>query len=233
MKEPMKAHGKPHSLEYVIPQPLRQGVAAFASFKDKRGEIVPIVFAKPFGRDATRVRLKFPPDTPPGSYSGTVRIGDATHAATVEVTGEARVRISPSSVRLSGTSGQRFRVELSAVNEGNAACRIETAYGVGLFAEGGVEDALGAAYRKSEHGGQERVAILADKLASAHGGLMRVQIEDGAGDLAPNEVRTLCANVRLPDNLKPGRLYTGALKILNAQCEFRIDVPDSTGEEKQ
>lgn len=233
MKEPIRAQGDPRNLEYVIPEPLRHGATVSATFSDQRGEVEPVAFARAFGSKATRVRLRFPANTPPGSYRGTIHIGGAEHPAVVEISGEPRIRISPGDVHISGASGQRSTLEFSVVNEGNVACEIAPTYGIGLFAQGGVEDALGAAYRKSEHGGQERVAILADKLAEAHGGLARIQIESGAGAIAPDEIRTLRANLRLPDNLRKGRTYTGTLEIQDAQCDIRVDVSDRAMEVEQ
>jgi len=233
MDESIRVHGKPRHLESVIAKPMREGAGVTAVFDSKQLRSQPIVFARPFGNHATRVRLKFPPDTPPGSYKGTVRIGDTTHTAVVDIAPEPHLRIVPTNIHLSGTAGQQMTLDFSVVNSGNVVYDIRKVHGFGLFAEGGIEDALGAAYRQSERVGQERVAIVADKLAEAHGGLARMEIESGAGSIKPDEVKALHASLRLPDNLKHGRQYTGVLRIQNAQCEIHVDVPGKHSEEGQ
>ena len=212
---------------------MREGAGVSAVFESKQLRAQPIVFARPFGSNATRVRLKFPPNTPPGSYKGTVHIGDTAHSAVVEIAAEPQIRIVPGNIHLSGAAGQQMTLEFSVVNSGNVAFDIRKVYGMGMFAEGGIEDALGAAYRQSERVGQERVAIVADKLAEAHGGLARIQIESGGGPIKPDEVRTLHVSLRLPDNLRHGRLYTGVWRIQNAQCEIQVQVPGKQSEEGQ
>jgi hypothetical protein len=225
--------GQPRRLESLVLVPPEQAQAApvAAEFRSEKHKAQPLAIAKPLGTAGLRLRLKFPHNTPPGSYEGLVRIGTSEFKMVVEVDAEPHLDLVPSQLRLNGTPDGEATAELTVVNDGNAPFVIRNAYGVGLFALGGVENALGAAYREAKEGGQERLNMLADKLAEQHGGLLRVNVRQGAGELGPDQMRALRLQVKFPGNLRPGNTYTGTFRVHNARCVVRVEVPRKTGEE--
>jgi hypothetical protein len=230
-RESLKLRGRATGVESVILAPFVAGVPVSAEFRSDKLKDQPRVFVRPLGSGGVRVRLKFPRNTPPGSYQGTVRIGATEYITVAEVAAEPHLKFVPSRLYFSATAGKQETVDLTVVNSGNQPYEIRSAHGFGLFATGGIEDALGAAYRESKQGGLERLAILADKLAEAHGGLVRVKVESGAGMIEPDQVRELRLQLRFPDNLRSGSTYGGILRIQDARCALRIDVPSKTVEE--
>jgi len=228
-----RLRGQPRRLESVVLVPPEQAreVPVVAEFRSEKHTAQPLAIAKPIGFAGLRVRLKFPRNTPPGSYEGMVRIGTSEFKMVAEVDAEPHLDLVPSHLLLAAAPDSEATVELTAVNDGNAPFEIRNAHGFGLFAIGGVENALGAAYREALCGGQERWNIFGDKLAESHGGLVRVQVQHGAGELGPDQMRSLALRLKFPDNLKPGNTYTGTFRLHNARCVFRVEVPRKTGEE--
>jgi len=227
-----RLRGQPRRLESLVlvaPDQARE-VPVVAEFQSETHKALPLAIAKPIGA-GLRLRLKFPRNTPPGSYQGSVRIGTSEFRLVADVDAEPHLDLVPSQLTFTAPPESEATAELTVVNDGNAAFEIRNAHGVGLFAIGGVENALGAAYRESKCGGQERWNLLGDKLAESHGGLLRVQVQEGAGELGPDQMRMLRLHVKFPANLREGYTYTGTFRLRNARCVFRVEVPRKTGEE--
>ncbi|MFN0103834.1 MAG: hypothetical protein ACKV2U_17340 [Bryobacteraceae bacterium] len=232
----IRVAGTARSIESIIPAaPPREsalaGVAAAAppgviagEFRSGERSALPLVFGRLFGGGSMRIKFKFPRNTPPGIYKGTVFCGGAEHEIEAEVAPKAHADLAPSRLFFQVGAGGRGSATLLASNTGNEAFEVPAATGVGLFSEHGVEAALGAAYRDPKARGLDRWAVVADKLAEEHGGLVRVQVEEGAGPLQPNEVRKLKLALRFPDNLRAGHVYTGSLRLMNAECLFEVQV---------
>jgi hypothetical protein len=224
--------GTARALESVIPaaagvlsEPAGQPPVPIArEFRSGEHTAQPLVFARPFVNGSTRLKFKFPRNTPPGVYKGTVQFGAAEHEFEADVTARPHAAVAPSRLFFRAAAGARASASLLVSNMGNEAFEVPAATGVGLFAEHGVEAALGAAYRDSREGGLQRWAVVADKLAEAHGGLIRVQVTEGAGPLPPNQARTLKLILRFPDNLRAGLVYSGGLRLLNAECLIEVQV---------
>ena len=85
----------------------------------------------------------------------------------------------------------------------------------GIFMEGGVERALHRAYVGRLESGQRRVDALAENLARAHGGLVKMRVQEGAGEIAPGEVRQLAVALEVPADLEGGRVYGGNWELAN------------------
>ena len=115
-------------------------------------------------------------------------------------------------------------------NLGNTDCVVREVNAVGLFDVEGAERAIGRTFRSSEEEGRilER---LAEELAGGYGGLARVTVGAGAGDLGPGESRELAVTFDLPDGLRPGRAYEGAWALADVNYMVRVEVPE--GERKQ
>ena len=227
-----RLRGHPRRLESLVPAPPDQAreIPVVAEFHSEKHKAQPVAIAKAIG-GALRLRLKFPRNTPPGSYEGSVRIGTTEFKMVADVDAEPHLDLVPSQLTFTASPESEATAELTVVNDGNAPFEIRNAHGIGLFALGGVENALGAAYREAKCGGQERWDILGDKLAESHGGLLRVQIQEGAGELGPDQARSLRLHMKFPANLKEGNTYTGTFRLHNARCVFRVGVARKTGEE--
>jgi len=123
-------------------------------------------------------------------------------------------------------------VEMTVANGGNADADIPTVSAFGLFDIHGAERSIADAFRAtdkelSESGdtGQQRLNRLVDRLSQEHGGLARLQIQEGAGPLAPGEIRNLKLLIRMPESIKPGHTYSATWPLDHLRVAVRVVVP--------
>jgi hypothetical protein len=157
--------------------------------------------------NVTLVRLVLPPTAPPGDSRARVLAGDDEYPALVQVTGRAALAVHPGSldVVLDGDSAE---VMLQVANTGNVPIELPAASGFGLIREGALDTAVGAALT-SDQQGLDRVARAADTLADLHAGVVRAQLADEPGALAPGETRLLRVLFALQGELRSDRPYRG------------------------
>jgi hypothetical protein len=176
----------------------------------------------PVGKESW-IRLSLPTTTPPGAYRGTIQVGDQKHAATFEVESRIRLRLIPGSLLLRGRPGARVTARLTLVNSGNVAFEVKRVHAFGVSEIDGLERAFGETFRAKVPAGERLIDHFANKLAEAHGGLVRVQIAKGVGGLAPADSRQLEAVFKLPDRMRPGRNYAGTWPLDNVRYGVQID----------
>jgi hypothetical protein len=136
----------------------------------------------------------------------------------------------PPNLSLAGQPGGRIEVDLVVANVGNVGCELRELYVFGLFETQGVESAIGRSLRAELAENERRADRLVDELAASHGGLVRVSVLQGAGELAPQEVRDLRVAFHLPNELKTRRAYSGTIPIHNLRYYVRIEVAEAPAE---
>ncbi|MGH7528041.1 MAG: hypothetical protein ACREMX_15210 [Gemmatimonadales bacterium] len=173
------------------------------------------------------MRMSLPRQTPPGIYEGVVVTESGERPVTVEVEPDVELEMVPGQLTLAGSPGERVNTGLTITNLGNVTVEIRHGYQFGVFAIGGMERAIGRTFAESsnEKAGSDR---LFDNLAAEHGGLVRVEIEDGGGDLEPGETRDLTVAFRIPDAVDPERTYTGTWSLHDLRYYVRL-VPSAEG----
>jgi len=170
------------------------------------------------------LRLALPSSTPPGTYTGTIRVGDIDRSVAVEVEPLIRIRFNPVSLVLHGAPGANISAPFNLYNVGNSEFDVLRVYAFGVFDVDGLDDAFGQTFRTKLRPGERRIDVFAEKLADGHGGLVRVRIEKGSGTVPAGAVREVRAVFRLPDRMRPGRSYAGTLPLNYARYGVRIDV---------
>lgn len=241
-QEPLRLRGTPLSLTGLMPAPpappapeaaSRQLPVRLAPVAEERRAALATASATAAGPTAllTRdglVRLSLPRQTPPGTYPARLQIGDREQEILIEVEPEVELRASPDSLTVEGAPGGRVGVELTLLNVGNVAAEIRRAHGFGLFAVEGADRAIGRAFSGDPPAGKGRADQLAEALAEEHGGLVRIQIDSGDGEIAPGEVRRLHLTLVLPNRLSAGRTYWGVWNLHDLGYCVTVVVPESS-----
>jgi hypothetical protein len=175
--------------------------------------------------EVARLRLQLPRGTPPGTYSGTATVAGQARPIVVEVESQVRLQMHPKRARLAVQPGGDTGFEVTVANVGNVTVELPRVAAFGVYEVGGLDRAIGQAFR-AELGPEERRADrLVDELRAGHGGLVRVAVERGSGPLAPGEVRELGVRLELPKgDLVPGRSYSGVWSIANVNYWVGLDV---------
>jgi hypothetical protein len=168
------------------------------------------------------LRLHLPRHTPPGSYEATIGSGKNERPALITVEPEVFLRMFPDRLTLSAKPGDRVPIDLVLANFGNVPVTIQGAYAFGMFDVAGVERAVGRMLTSDEKKGDRRLDVFAEAVAEEHGGLVRVKVESGEGDLAPGEQRELRVLLYVPDHIREGHTYWGTWPIYYLRYYVRI-----------
>jgi hypothetical protein len=160
-------------------------------------------------RGTRRMRMRLSRATPPGRYPAELEIAGRRYPLTLDVAEAPRLRISPLSATFAGRPGDTAEVELTFTNGGNVAMTVPETIAVGLFDDDGIEAAFADTYRQESDNAQELVGHWLRKLREGYGGLLKLRVVEGAGELAPADSRTVRISTALPKKLKPGHGYHG------------------------
>jgi hypothetical protein len=182
--------------------------------------------------DPRILRLSLPADVAPGAYRGTLRVDDQERPAVVEVDPAPLLHVVPEQLRIQAHPGDLVGADLTLLNQGNVPVALRDVQAIGIFMSGGVERALRRAYVQKMADGQRRMDVIADSLADAHGGLVRMKIEEGAGDIGPGEVRELSVVLHLPSDMERGAMYGGNWELPGLVYPISIQVAGEPVEEK-
>ena|SRR5882672_1737261 len=170
------------------------------------------------------LRIKLPVSTPPGSYKGTIQVGDKELPIVIDVEPRPRVRLFPRSLKARAARGSVVNANLTVLNTGNFVVNLEKEYRFCVFERGGIDRAFFVALASDQATGERRLDRLANELAVSHGGRVRLEIESGAGAVAPGEARELRIALRLSDRLRPGQTYSGTWKVENTGLAIELQV---------
>jgi hypothetical protein len=179
------------------------------------------------------LRLALPASTRPGEYRGTIRVGGREEEVVLDVEPRLRLRLSPRRQLLRGRAGERVDATVLVANLGNTHCALPELSAVGLFDVEGAERAIGRTFRSGGTDGGRILERVAEELAEGYGGLARVTVAAGAGDLGPGEARELAVTFHLPDALRPGRVYEGAWALPTVNYMVRVEVPGGKSSQEE
>ena len=118
-------------------------------------------------------------------------------------------------------------------NLGNADCVIPEVNAVGLFDVEGAERAIGRTFRSADAEGGRILERLAEELEHGYGGLARLTVDAGAGELGPGAAQELALTFHLPDGLRPGRVYEGAWALPAVNYMVRVEVAEGKPTRKE
>jgi hypothetical protein len=160
-----------------------------------------------------RLRLCLAAATPPGVYAAELRVAGKSSPAVLDIEPSRQVRMSPSSLNFEGPSGGAAEARCLVVNRGNVTVTIPKSVATGIYDNDGIETALADTYRQNTDDVQVLLGHLFRGLREGHGGLLKLHIGAGAGDIPPGTERTLLFRTKLPEKLKPGHSYHGIWKF--------------------
>ncbi len=236
-RAPIRLRGTPASLTGVIPEGAGDVrdlvISATAQGATMAGE--PPEASVSSDADPRIVRVSLPPELGPGTYEAVVTIDGEERRVELQVEPSPRLRAIPEQLRIQAHPGDLVGADLTLLNQGNVPVQVRRVQAFGIFMEGGLERALRRAYVHRLEEGQRRVDVLADTLADAHGGLVKMKIQEGAGDLPPGAIREIAVTLELPADLQRGYTYGGNWELAGLVYPVTIvvgDGQDGTGDDE-
>jgi hypothetical protein len=168
--------------------------------------------------------FRLPMSTPPGSYKGSMELGDKRMPIVVDVESRSSLRFIRPKVTHKGAPGARMITELTLLNRGNVNVTIPDKATFCVFDDDGVTRALYHGLVEEDSVGKQRIERIMDELGKAHGGLVRLTVIKGSGRLAPEEVRELEVELHFSRRLAGGHTYRGTWSVSGASLEVEIEV---------
>jgi hypothetical protein len=220
--EPLRLRGTPGQLTGFVPLPQQSEVPLPVDLEFANIAQPEVTLQETEG--AARLTLSVAHTTPPGTYEGKVRVGDQEHPLILEVEPRVRLRVDPRRLHFEAAPGATREAELLVTNLGNVAREIRGVDAFGLFDTGGLDRAIGRAFAAEPPKGERRLDVIADAAAEGFGGLVRIKVESGAGELAPGESRNVHLTLALPEGIEQGRQYWGTWTLYNVNYVVRVDV---------
>ncbi len=171
----------------------------------------PLAVRPVFRRDlnTSQLRFRLPRSTPPGTYPGTVEMGGRQLPISVEVDPRSELRLNPHSLMIKAKSAGKVSVDLTLQNLGNLPFLVESKHTFCLYDGSGVDQAFYAALVEELPEGKRRIDRLMDELAESHGGLVRLIVEKGAGEVSPGDTREMRVDFHFSNRLRAGHVYSG------------------------
>jgi hypothetical protein len=208
-ESPIRFRGIPSALAAVVTNAPEAAEEMTVSVSVAGPKAPPTDFAVQTDFDPRILRVMLPANVAPGAYKGSLRSGEAERPVVVEVDPAPLLHVVPEQLRLQAHPGDLVGADLTMLNQGNVPVALRNVQAIGIFMSGGVERALRRAYVQKLADGQRRMDVIADSLADAHGGLLKMKIEKGAGEIEPGEVRELHVVLHIPSDIERGALYGG------------------------
>jgi len=227
---PVRFRGIPSSLTGIIPELTESASEISLTMRSVREPMDSVEFMVESDTDPRVLRLFLPSSVVPGTYSGVLSVDGAMRPAQVDVEAAPRLRVFPEQLRLTARPGETVPQRLTVLNDGNVTVRLRKVQAFGIILAGGIERALRRAYVTRLSVTQRRVDVIADSIASAHGGLVRMTLEEGAVSLQHGELREIGVTIRLPSELSLGAEYGGNWEVAGLVYPVIIHVPGADAE---
>lgn len=226
---PLRFRGVPASMTGVVPDREDPGQEVRVSYlpPDSKEPVEALVSVD---SDPRILRVTLPDHVGPGTYDGTLVLGEEERAVELEVEAAPGLRVVPEQLRIQAHPGEMVGADLVLLNTGNVSVRVRKTQAFGVFMAGGVERALHLGYIDRLEGERKRVDVIADNLARAHPGLVKMKIQEGAGEVAAGGLQELAVTFDVPAGVEPGRTYRGNWELANLVYPVTIAVLGDDGD---
>lgn len=190
---------------------LNEKQCRFRTRKDKSGTL-------------TSFKAKLPHSTPPGAYKATLKCEEKEFEVEIEVQEKRRLRIHPINIHIEGKPSAKITSHLLFSNKGNVPIEIPDKSIVGIYDDDGIETAFASAYKMESNDAMQLVQKFVEKLRAGHGGLLKIRLLEGAGQLPANTQQAVKAEFQISESVKPGHSYHGVWSIGPAEYAITVTV---------
>jgi hypothetical protein len=223
--------GIPPRISALLPIPSVQARCGNLQLMDDKGAPIggaAVAVARGEGMHS-RLRARLDPRLSPGHYWAELRFDTESHRLRIEVPPVVALRPERPVLLFQGAPGETVRIETLLANQGNTAAELPAAGAVGIFKRGGIDTAIGKAYRSESEDGLQILAAFVLGLREQYGGLLKLHVEQSAGQLKPGSIVSVGISASLPSKLAPGQVYTGIWSLANLNYPVRVEVTTPAG----
>jgi len=171
-----------------------------------------------------KLKIRLSPNFKPGLYHAEFETEQGVIPVDIDVEPLPRLTMSPVQVSISGKSGDKVQVHLLFENKGNVPLCIEKSYQLGVYDDDGIETAFASTYRMDTHDLTKLVANFMHKIREGHGGLLKMRVLKGSGNIGLAEVRSVLVEASLSSKLKAGHHYHGVWSLNSSEYAVTVNV---------
>jgi hypothetical protein len=171
-------------------------------------------------------RLRLDPGTPPGIYTGQIKIGDATRPIEINVVEQVKLSIRPAPLVFDRASGLSQTFAVTFENKGNVALTIDVSGDYPLGLELPITSGRG---NDDAPSGLEQLTNLFSGLLGTRGrpalrdiGTINLAMPQGALRLEPGATQTGLVRVTVPDSLAQAARFRAYVPVYIADLEIAV-----------
>ncbi len=236
--QPLRMSGPPGSFRFPVSMAEgalstldQQQVALVDVFADAAAALKPrsltLGLSAVAGDAATRTaRLRLDPGTPPGTYTGQIKIGAVTRSIEISVVEQVKLSIRPAPLVFDCASGLSRTFAVTFENKGNVALTIDVSGDYPLGLELPITSSRGGDGATSD---LEQLTDLFSGLLGARGrpglrevGMINLAMPEGALGLDPGSSQTGLVRVTVPDGLAAEARYRAYVPVYVTDLEIAV-----------
>jgi hypothetical protein len=184
------------------------------------------VFARldPHERSRIPVQIRLHPAVSPGTYSGQLLCGSQKEPVVIHVLESERLEVNPRFLSITGRPKEKVNLRVFVTNQGNVNCTLRDVDLIYLEEKNDFCRSWTAAVKDSGKAGYEKfLDRFVSEMAAIGVNPAAVKIKSDPPEIHPGEVREVKVELRLPDNLKNNRVYSGTLVFKNVPLRLEVE----------
>ncbi|HEY2815759.1 MAG TPA: hypothetical protein VGK44_01355 [Casimicrobiaceae bacterium] len=181
----------------------------------------------PHGRMRAPIEVALEPTTPPGNYTGQLRCGAQQEKLVIQVLESWDLRLLPQSVTVTAKPGEKFMLRTLIANLGNVELALPNSAQLPLEQKLDLGQSLNVALLAAGKQGFNQVLDrFAYALAEGAAGPATVSYGLEESRIRAGESRQVELEIRLPEEMKNGKVYTGRIRFKNALLRIEVECDD-------
>ncbi|RDH84492.1 MAG: hypothetical protein DIZ80_03160 [endosymbiont of Galathealinum brachiosum] len=169
-----------------------------------------------------KLKVRLSPNIEPGLYHALLETQEGPITVDIDVEPRKRLTMSPVQMSLNGSPGDKVKIYVLFSNKGNVPLSIIKSDSIGIYDDDGIETAFASTYRMESKDLAEIFSNFSEKLRDGHGGLLKLRVLEGSGELKPGACRSVLIEVQLPSKLKPGHSYHGVWSLNSSEYAVTV-----------
>jgi hypothetical protein len=175
------------------------------------------------------LRLELPRNTAPGTIGATVRIGDQSYPATIEVEESVRIITDPEDLRLTGSPNSEVATVVRATNAGNVDREIEPSQRVMMRDAEALPRGLRKAFQDTKGDIVSRLVRLGEHLSSEPEKYVTFKLKPESNALRAGEEQKVRVSAVIPVDFKNGSRWSGSVSIFGKDVRVLLEIIEQEG----
>jgi hypothetical protein len=182
----------------------------------------------PHERSRIPLQVNLHPAVSPGTYSGELLCGSQKEPVVLHVLESERLEVNPRFLSITGRPEEKINLRVFVTNHGNVPFTLRDTDLIYLEEKNDFCRSWTAAAKEAGKAGYEKfLDRFVSEMAAIGVNPAAVKIRSERSEIHPGEVREVKLELRLPDNVKNNRVYSGTLVFKNVPLRLEVECTGS------